>query len=146
MGIVIGIIIWGVIWGVATNKVIENKGYDENWFWWGFIFGFIALIVAAAKPEVRSSTPVPSSSASTSTPQQLTSIDQKTLANGGWKCTCGRVNPSYTGTCSCGKKKRDIEEEQHLEQLKKLKDYKELLDSGVISSEEYEKKKKELLG
>ena len=29
-GYIIGIIIWGCIWGVATNKVIENKGYYEN--------------------------------------------------------------------------------------------------------------------
>lgn len=34
--IVIYGLIWGIIWGVATNKVIENKGYYENWFWWGF--------------------------------------------------------------------------------------------------------------
>lgn len=29
----IGIIIWGVVWGYATKAVINNKGYDENWFW-----------------------------------------------------------------------------------------------------------------
>lgn len=28
----IGTVIWGIVWGVACNKVIENKGYDENWF------------------------------------------------------------------------------------------------------------------
>lgn len=36
MGYVIAVIIWGVILGVETQKVIENKGYSENWFWWGF--------------------------------------------------------------------------------------------------------------
>lgn len=51
MGYLIGIIIWGTIWGFVTKKVIENKGYEENWFWWGFFFGFIALIVACTKPQ-----------------------------------------------------------------------------------------------
>lgn len=49
------LIIWavqGAIWGFATNKIVENKGYDENWFWWGFFFGLIALLVALSKPTV----------------------------------------------------------------------------------------------
>ena len=44
-------ICWGLIWGVVTKKIIENKGYDDNWFWWGFFFGFFAMIVALIKPE-----------------------------------------------------------------------------------------------
>ena len=34
--IIIAIITWcipGIIFGIATNAVIRNKGYDENWFW-----------------------------------------------------------------------------------------------------------------
>ena len=27
------------------------------------------------------------------------------LSEGGWKCTCGRENASYVGTCGCGRKK-----------------------------------------
>lgn len=28
------------------------------------------------------------------------------LKNGGWKCeNCGKANPAYTGTCSCGNSK-----------------------------------------
>lgn len=44
--------VYGTVWGVAVNKVIENKGYRENWFWWGFFFGFLALIVALTKQNV----------------------------------------------------------------------------------------------
>lgn len=44
-------IVLAVIFGFATKIVIENKGYDDNWFWWGFFFGIIALIVACAKPQ-----------------------------------------------------------------------------------------------
>ena len=46
-------VFWGCIWGFATQSVIQNRGYDENWFWWGFFFGFIALIVAASKPQAQ---------------------------------------------------------------------------------------------
>lgn len=45
-------ILWGVVWGLIVKSVIENKGYQENWFWWGFFFGIIALIVALTKPDV----------------------------------------------------------------------------------------------
>ena len=24
------------------------------------------------------------------------------LEKGGWECKCGRINPSYVGTCACG--------------------------------------------
>ena len=48
--LIIGII-QGVIFGFATNQIIKNKGYSENWFWWGFFFSFLAVIVAATKPD-----------------------------------------------------------------------------------------------
>lgn len=50
--ILIGTIIWGIVWGIVVNKVIENKGYEENWFWWGFFFGIFALIIALTKQSV----------------------------------------------------------------------------------------------
>ncbi len=31
--------------------------------------------------------------------------ENKLLNNGGWTCKCGKVNPHYTGTCSCGHSK-----------------------------------------
>ena len=45
-------LIWCIIWGIVVYKVIENKGYQENWFWWGFFFGIFALIVALTKQSV----------------------------------------------------------------------------------------------
>lgn len=44
-------IIWGIIWGFACNAVIHNKGYDESWFKWGFLFEIIAFIVALTKQD-----------------------------------------------------------------------------------------------
>ena len=55
MGQIIIVLVYGIIMGFATQAIIENKGYNDNWFWWGFFFGIIALIVAAARPQCVSS-------------------------------------------------------------------------------------------
>ena len=99
----IGLIVQGIIWGVATNKVIENKGYSENWFWWGFFFGFLALIVACTKPQAQSYNSSSSSLFAAAAEEKMKIQQQSLLEQGGWKCNkCGNVNPSYSGTCNCG--------------------------------------------
>ncbi len=146
IGAVIGIIIWGVIWGAATQTVVDNKGYEENWFWWGFFFGFIALLVALSKPQLYSTGPL--------SPQLAREAEERrTMEAGGWKCVCGRLNPSYTGTCACGRSRQAVlaaAAEPALENegatVRMIKQYKELLDSGAITQEEFEKKKREILG
>lgn len=35
------------VFGFATYYLIKSKGYRQNWFWFGFFFGLIALITAA---------------------------------------------------------------------------------------------------
>ena len=35
--------------------------------------------------------------------------EKKILDEDGWKCSCGRVNNSYTTTCACGVHKRDVQ-------------------------------------
>lgn len=152
MGYVIGIIIWALVWGFVTMTVNENKGY-EGGFWWGFWLGFIGLIVVCCKPN--------NGSAQTgyATPDFIS--NEKMLSGGGWRChKCGKVNPNYTGTCSCGKDKfenqaeddavkaratKKVEGEIEMQNLQKLKSYKDLLDSGVITQEEFDIKKAELL-
>lgn len=37
--------------------------------------------------------------------QQKSQNEEKMITQGGWTCECGRVNPAYTGTCACGKRK-----------------------------------------
>lgn len=103
--------VYGTVWGVVVNKVIENKGYRENWFWWGFFFGFLALIVALTKPNI------PRTTSDTGSYFNDTSsvvgkdyvfrgfgyegrVDQ---VPGGWRCQhCGKINAGYVGTCGCG--------------------------------------------
>lgn len=103
------IIIFGCIWGKAVNEIVQNKGYTENWFWWGFFFGLIALIVAILMPEK----PVFVKE------ENYFGSDESVVANNdfgdskkmiaasevskGWKCPlCGEMNAGYAGSCSCG--------------------------------------------
>lgn len=164
-------IIWGIVWGAACNKVIENKGYMEDWFWWGFWFGFIAFIIALTKPDISNQNygqvdrygNVISYGNSALSQMARERSEAERLRNGGWKCkNCGRDNPGYTGSCACGwtkyqsnnnvietKKENESANEknamaQEMEKLDVLKKYKELLDMGAISQEEYEKKKSAL--
>lgn len=173
-------IVLAVIFGFATKIVIENKGYDDNWFWWGFFFGIIALIVACAKPQnidysSYNSQPFQPTYTSyqTSYGSNLSNAankayNEKLLASGGQTCSCGRVHASYVSSCSCGKSKREVKNAEFKkeqgevikqEEAKKkseiidesskvsaIKEYKELMDAGIISHEEFEAKKKQLLG
>ena len=78
------------IWGAICKKVATDKGYSGRaWFWWGFFFTLLALIIICVK--------------------QNQSV------------------PYHTGNVNA------------------IREYKQLLDSGVITPEEFERKKAELL-
>ena len=86
--IVIGGIFWGVLWGYATKSVVQNKGYSDDWFWYGFFFGLIALLLALAKPDQNS---------------QTGSVLAQPWITDSWVCpNCSARNNSYAITCSCG--------------------------------------------
>ena len=178
------VFVQAIIFGFATKAVIENKGYYENWFWWGFCFGLVALIVACAKPQNVSYTSSSSSSNSQSSsfynhsPSGIYTAESEKIRNrdilnaGGWQCPCGRINASYVSTCTCGNNKMEVKslaykkeiEEKNIEakaeteakkqvdcmeesaKVSAIKGYKELLDSGIITQEEFDAKKKQLLG
>ena len=158
---------WGIVWGCVTQKVIDNKGYDDNWFWWGFLFGVFALIVACTKPQ---NTYTPSNEPSIYDRYMASKAEKESqpIISNTWRCSCGRINPAYVGTCVCGTSQHKLKKEQEdiarakkqaeqekmnqehreqnrLDNLKLLKEYKELLDSGIITQEEFDQKKSELL-
>jgi len=154
-------IVQGIIFGVAVNVIIENKGYHDNWFGWGFFFGFIALIVALSKPQ----------KAYEPAEENLLlkkSQEQYDLNNGGWKCGfCNSINAYNVTTCSCGKGREEserkgkeekasagsgaaeeadsslVKDELHIVEV--ISQYKNLLDSGAITQEEFDRKKQSLL-
>ncbi|MDO5521662.1 MAG: SHOCT domain-containing protein [bacterium] len=73
------------------------------------------------------------------------------INNDGWRCQrCGVVNPGYTGSCSCGMTKQEnenygrSENEAAPDKFEQIKKYRELLDQGILTQEEFDKKKKEL--
>ena len=164
------IIVFGpaCIWGAITWKVNDSKGYASNGFWWGFFLGWIGLIVVACRPnvagyemsgwkcvcgKVHSDYVTACACGRTRNTVSSMPVDTAVLAQGGWQCTCGRTHATYVSSCVCGVSKRDAlaktspsapADEQTAVSL--IKEYKTLLDSGAITPEEFEAKKKQLLG
>ena len=159
IGYLIGVVIWGIIWGVVAKAVITNKGYEEEgtkYFWLGFFFSFIPVIVAATKPQRIQRYE------NRSAPSSHRDSEREILSNGGWRCDCGQVNYNYVSSCRCGRSKWEVEQRRFKEKMKaakeaeerkpeksnaeQIKEYKELLDIGAITQEEFDAKKKQLLG
>lgn len=173
--------------GYITNEILKNKGYSLNWFWWGFFFGLWAILFALIKPDLTRTYSDNQGNTflhdyaeeeynrrNNVSGEKLQNInDIKLMDNGGWKCSCGRINASYVGTCGCGKLKGEAgkkekeeitnanagaasvnmsaatttktEKENESKNLDYLVKLKELLDAGVLTQEEFDAKKKKLL-
>lgn len=193
---IIMVLIYSIIWGIVCKKVIENKGYSENWFWWGFFFGIFAFFVAISKPQRLVETPREESTylsriaeessrnrilkeggwecpscgtvnvrglitcnCGTRKPNKYEDIENKVrqmnLEATGWKCNgCGNLNGDRVFVCKCGVKKSENDKIEPKVEKKKadttdnievIKKFKELLDIGAITQEEFDLKKKELL-
>ncbi len=159
----ISYIITACIFGVICKHINESKGYYGG-FAWGFLC-VIGVIVVACKSDH------PAKMASyyqqSEALSKLTSIstNRKSTDGDNWICIkCGRSVPSYSAGCFCGMKReesqrlriakavnREKEEKQEKDQRAELNNiellvkYKELLDMGVITTEEFEQKKAMLL-
>ncbi len=129
-----------------------------------------ALQNKATQPAARSAT-------------RLTAGSIEELPGGKWRCSCGRVNEAYTGTCACGvnkalvkakqmkaeKEKKEKEAEAYRKEQQEaanqkliqeatqrkqnqaanfaaLRELKGLLDDGIITQDEFDRKKKIYLG
>ncbi len=167
--IIIGVIINGILCGLVTQTIIEEKGYYENWFWYGLVFGEFAILAAKVKEEKHATSleyTVPSYL--TSDTSELSSVSASASnPSGKWICSkCGRTNQGYTGSCGCGMTKTEneailkaesakeakaasveeaLKEDKEIITAHRIKAYKELLDTGAITQEEFDKKKAELL-
>lgn len=97
-------------WGLVTNKIIHDKGYNENWFWWGFFFNIIALIVATLRPNAPKSYYRPNTSHS-NTSDEDDDFSQQNVRMASWQCMCGRQNASYTKRCPCGRTRETVTEQ-----------------------------------
>ena len=82
--------------------------------------------------------------------------NDRLLAEGGWRCGCGKVHARYVSSCSCGRNKDgerppqptpvQPEEASTDATVAAIREYKKLLDEGILTAEEFEAKKKQLLG
>ena len=141
-----------IIFGCITRAINTNKGY-EGGFAWGFWLGVIGIIVVACRADNRHYYDESEENSALSAYAKEVS-ERRIMDDGGWKCSrCGRINASYSTSCACGITMKEsknwgtkkIEVAVH-SQADEIKKYKELLDSGAITQEEYDAKKKQLLG
>lgn len=113
---------------------------------WGFFFGWIAIIVALCQEDINLKNKIDINN------RLLTSRSVGNQNNpDGWVCkNCHTFNLNYVGRCGCGYTKEQSTkpliqptEDPVIEEIKK---YKELFDTGVITEQEFELKKRKLLG
>ena len=145
---IIGLII-SIIFGFVCKAIASSRGM-EGGFWWGFFLSVIGIVVVAVRPNEQAS------DRSRSTARTSSSFDPDSYVPlGGWRCkNCGKPHYAYQSVCSCGATKEESTEKKEekktavlseSEVLAYLKEYKELLSAGIISEEEFEKKKAQLL-
>lgn len=150
--IVLGGIIVSIIFGFITSWINESKGYNGG-FAWGFFLGVIGIIVVACRADNRHHYNESTENSALSAYAKEIS-ERRILDDGGWKCErCGRINASYSTSCACGITMKESKnwntkknEDTIHSQADEIEKYKKLLDSGAITQEEYEAKKKQLLG
>ena len=108
----IGLIVFvvrGCIWGAISRSVMEGKGYSDasSWFWWGFFFDIIAVIIALTKPDLN----VRQEADLVNRNSGIVINQNKEAGDNEWKCRFyNKINANYVGTCGCGKTKQDSKE------------------------------------
>lgn len=161
-----------LIFGFACSIVERNKGYDDSgaWFIWGTLFGFIALIVVCAKPVNQAEKPksytgvprifyCPNCNATYGgfnveklvCPHCECPLVPTTFLRKDWNKLAKREKEAYrqqmyTGKyllCDVGTPCTTVNEP--INAANEIKQYKELLDMGAITQEEFESKKRQLL-
>ena len=152
---IIGLIV-SFFLGVLTQGINESKGYSGG-FAWGFWLGIIGIIVVSCRQ------PNPYYSYQTESIIRAPAPVNEVPPPGGWKCICGKGHAAYESGCVCGRSKtealqnakKDTSEDQQsskkdtstsTDTISAIKEYKKLLDDGIITQEEFDAKKKQLLG
>ncbi|MBR4344276.1 MAG: SHOCT domain-containing protein [Lachnospiraceae bacterium] len=165
---ILSYVIAACICGAICQHINESKGYYGG-FAWGFL-GVIGIIVVAC----RSDSPAKMASyiRQSEALSRLSSIAENPTATASrrrmgndWICAkCGRIVPGYSSGCTCGMRRDESsrimeaqklekeaaeksanEQREELNNIEILIKYKELFDKGVITQEEFDKKKESIL-
>lgn len=133
-------------WGIACNRALRKKGYSENWFWEGFFSGEKVYWAIKAMPGYYDKVTYtldgrPVDRFGNVLVMSEEQREEDMLKKGGWKCVrCGQLNAKYVTTCNCGCSKEESlalsEFDKHT--LEVINKYKDLLELGAISQEEFE--------
>lgn len=175
IGLIIGAVISGLICDkILANKGYERE--ENHGFLLGFFLGWIGVIICICKKNLYKEQMMKISYMNSNYPpqgqynntyhqpqqQSRTLFKGDAESNDGWTCVCGARNKDYEGTCHrCGKSKHEQKEaraaiQTAVDQRKittsaddtaqQIKDYKKLLDDGLITEEEFTAKKRSILG
>lgn len=167
MEYIIGALIMGLICGFICSAIASSRNMNGG-FWWGFWLGIIGIIIVAVRPNEQQKYQTSYATSSYSSGNSIDNYydkerhEREIIALGGWRCNnCGKANYPYSYACvSCGHKKDEPvptvqysldtpkpEEKGVLSSsADELRKWKQLLDDGIITQEDFEAKKTQLLG
>lgn len=146
----------GCIMGSISKAINEKNGYYGG-FAWGFWLGVIGIVIVALRQSApyRSSESIIIPKHGKKLPSYAVSEED---APNSWRCRCGRNNAQYVSSCVCGMSKHDVlsgvvqskaevpaDADDEMKNIAALREYKKLLDGGVITQEEFDAKKKAIL-
>ena len=166
------VLVYCVIFGFTCCTIEKNKGYRDGvaWFIWGFLFGGFALIAVCAKPVNQAEKPksyvgiprifyCPNCNATYGgfnveklvCPHCERPLVPTTFLRKDWNKLSKREKEAYrqqmyTGKyllCDVGIPCTTVNEP--INAANEIKKYKELLDMGAITQEEFDAKKRQLL-
>ena len=110
------VVVAAVVMGCVTKKINEDRGYSEG-FLWGFLLGVIGIVIVTCRP-------------SPDYYYKNRTIRENTLS---------ATPPVYSP-------QTPIVGEKEVTDAEKIENFKKLLDDGVITEEEFQAKKKQILG
>ena len=151
---IIAAICWGFVWGACTRQNVIDKGYENGfaYFVLGFFLGFIGFIIAYVKPDLKKEEQERMMRDIYYRTQAADKARQQPIqADNNWRCSCGAMNRPDEAVCHrCGTAKEKPKQNTSNQSAEKvgdeLKKYKEMLDQGLITQEDFDAKKKQLLG
>lgn len=153
------LLIYCCIWGAVCNAIVSSKNYPperNHGFAWGFWLGLIGLIVCACKPNY-----FETYEGRQNIPNNSMSYDARKLdpynANFATEemviCACGaRIRRTDKFCTICGRPNQNNQLYSPHNSAKPQNDpdlivkYKKMLDDGLITEEELNAKKKQILG